>query len=179
MANDAIVPRYPRDLVIQRARQRWRPQSAIEQSQGDPYAGLPGVRNRLQIPSDPGIEVKGWRNPYVCTQYGFNVPDQATDVSVRALGGNPKRCYMLVQNKGPGNLFLSFGTEALANGTNCLVLITTQVYEIIGGGGVFPNRDDSLTGAFIPRDSIYILSDAAATTCMILEGMWTDSKLYR
>lgn len=170
-----MADRYNRELLQNRATQRWRPQSGVEASQGDPYLGLPGVRAKLQVPGDPGLNIRGWVNPYKVTFYGVNVPDQATDPSIVALAGNFRRTYLLIQNKGPGNLFVNFGLAAAANGVNCLTLVTTQVYELIGGGGVFPDRDSPLPSSFVPRDSIYMLADAAATTAVIAEGIWTST----
>lgn len=167
--------RYNRAELDARAIQAWVPGTGVEQSQGDPYAGVmpPQVRAKLQVPGDPGINIKGWSNPYKMTFYGFSVPDQASESSIVALAGNFKRAYLLIQNKGPGNLFVNFGTEAAPDGVNCLQLVSTQVYEIIGGGGVFPDRSSPLISSFIPRDSVYILSDTAGTTCTIGEGIWT------
>lgn len=173
------MSRYPKALITQRALQRYAAGSGVEQSQGDPYKNLPpSVRQKLQIPNDPGINIHGWRNPYKATAYGFPVPDQATASAVRALAGNARRCYLLIQNKGPGNLFLNFGTEPSPNGGNCLSLIATQFYELIGGGGVFPDGNTSLPSSFVPRDDIYVLSDAASTTCTIVEGVWTDTRVF-
>lgn len=163
-------------LLLKRAVQPWQPQSGIEESQGAPYKFLPGdVTERLQIPGDPGINLKGWVNPYKLTYYGVQVPDQATDVSIVGLAGNFRRSYLSIQNKGPGNLFVNFGVEANFDGTNCLQLVVTQFFEFVGGGGVFPDGNSILATNFVPRDSVYVLSDLPGTTCVIGEGIWTMS----
>lgn len=165
--------RYPKALLNARARQNWFPGSGVEQSQGDPYSDLPpSVRENLQIPADPGITVKGWENPYRLTFYPVQVPDQATDPSIQAIAGNLKRCYLIIQNYGPGNLFINFGQACNVNGTNCLTLIGSQVYEQIGGGGVFPDRNSILVSSFVARDPIFVLADQPGTTAVIGEGVW-------
>lgn len=170
-----MAEKFNRALLDQRAIQGWAPGSGIEDSQGDPYARMPQVRRKLQQPGDPGINVRGWINPYKITFYGVNVPDQASQPSIVGLAGNFKRTYLLIQNKGPGNLFVNFGIEASPNGTNCLQLVSTQVYELIGGGGVFPDGNSPLPSSFVMRDTIYVLSDAANTSCVIGEGIWTST----
>lgn len=171
-----MTGRYNRAELDDRAIQPWAPGSGVEQSQGNPYRHLPAqVRDKLQVPGDPGINTKGWVNPYKITFYGFQVPNQATSPSAVALAGNFRRTYLLIQNKGPGNLFVNFGVEASANGANCLQLVSTQVYELIGGGGVFPNGNSPLPSSFVMRDSIYVLADAANTSCVIGEGIWTNT----
>ncbi len=170
--------RYNIQVIKDRARQRMRPQSGVEQSQGYPYPAIPGAARVLETPADPGLSQKGWSNPYKMSFYGRPVPDQASASSIQALGSNFRRVYLIIQNKGPGNLFVNFGVEASANGLNCLQLVSTQVYEQIGGGGVFPDGNSTLITSFVTRDSIYILSDAANTTCVIGEGVWYPTKPF-
>lgn len=170
-----MVDRYDTALIKRRATQALAPQSGVEQSQGNPYAILPGVTRKLEVPGDPGINIRGWVSPYKLTFYGIQVPEQGVNPSVVALAGNFRRCYLIIQNKGPGNLFVNFGVEADTDGLNCLQLVATQVYEQIGGGGVFPDRDSPLASSFVARDSVYVLTDAPLTTCVIGEGVWTST----
>lgn len=165
------------DVIRQRARQRMRPQTGIEQAQGLPYRTLPpSVRQTLETPNEGSINIRGWVNPYKLAFYGFPAPDGSSGAGpVQALAANFKRCYLIIQNKGPGNLFLNFGTEPNTSGSNCLQLVTTQVYEQIGGGGVFPDKNSPLISSFVARDSIFILADAPGTTVTIGEGTWSDT----
>lgn len=162
-------------LIKRRATQRWRPQSGVEHSQGSAYPTDLAVQQKLQKPLSIGIDIRGWINPYKTTIYPFNVPNQSTDSPIMAINANYKRTYLLIQNKGPGNLFVNFGQEPSLNGDNCIALVTTQFYEQIGGGGVFPDGNSPMISAHLSRDSIFILSDAANTRCIITEGVWTNT----
>lgn len=165
------------DVIRQRARQRMRPQTGIEQAQGLPYRTLPPqVRRTLETPNEGSINIRGWVNPYKLTFYGYPAPDGSSGASaVQVLAANWRRCYLIIQNKGPGNLFVNFGSEPSTTGSNCLQLVSTQVYEQIGGGGVFPDKDSTLVSSFVARDAVYILSDLAGTTVAVGEGTWSDT----
>lgn len=164
------------DLIRRRTRAPVAAQTGIEDNHGLPYQELPGIDRDLAQPLSGGIAYKGWINPFVMRTQGFIVPDQtANEPSIVAMQANFRRTYLLIQNKGPGNLFINFGTACSANGGNCFVFVSGQAYEIIGGGGVFPNGDSALAASFIPRDSIWILSDQPATACVIGEGTWSKT----
>lgn len=165
------------DIIKRRATQRMRPQTGIEQAQGLPYRTLPpAVRRTLETPNAGSINIRGWVNPYKLAFYGFPAPDGSSgDSAIQALQANWKRAYLLIQNKGPGNLFVNFGTEPSSTGSNCLQLVPSQVYEQIGGGGVFPDKNSNLASSFVARDGVYILADAPGTSCSIGEGTWTDT----
>lgn len=135
------------------------PATALEESQGSPYAFAPRADRARFLPRDAGLdEWVGWINPYKISPLINVAPDTA--VAMQALPANFRRAYLIVQNKGPGNLFLNFGFAPSA--LNSLTLVSTQVYEIIGGG---------VGGAFVPRDSVWLLTDLAGTTVAVAEGV--------
>lgn len=158
--------------------QEWSPGSGVEESQGDPYASIPGLANDLQRPLDPGIDTPTYTNPYRTVMYSVTGIDTATPL--RALGGNPKRTYLLVQNLGPGNMFLGIGVDPVAGGANVLNLITSQIYEQIGGGFFLPANPWfplglSMPFSFCSSDYISLLTDTAGTAAMILEGTYSPA----
>ena len=155
--------------------QGWAPGSGIEESQGSPYLELPGVQADLQRPLDPGIDTPSYVNPYKTVMY--SVTAISTTVPMRALSGNSKRTYLLVQNLGPGNMYLGIGTDPNAGGVNVLNLVSTQTYEQIGGGVYLPPnpwypQGVSLCFAFVSPEYISLLVDTAGTNAMILEGSY-------
>lgn len=154
-------------MVTGRALQRYRPASGVEENQGNPYYNQPGVGPQLQIPADPGINMRGWINPFRMSSYQVAVP---TDVAVQAIPGNLRRAYLLVQNLGPGNLYINFGTDAVVN--TCHILVQTQFYEQIGGGTYDYDRNRSVANCFVTRDYVSLLSDAANTFAIVSEGVW-------
>ncbi len=164
----AITPKFDRNLIVGRALQKRRPATGVEESQGDPYYLLPGVTPQFDVPADPGINMRGWLNPFRQTSYVIAVP---TAAPIQAIPGNMRRTYLLIQNLGPGNLFMNFGADAINGQTH--VLITTQFYEQIGGGSYDYDRNRSVANAHITRDYVSVLSDAAATFAIITEGVWT------
>lgn len=170
----AITRRYDRALIVGRAigpgglRALRTPATGVEESQGDPYYNLPGVSPQMQMPADPGINLRGWLNPFKMTSYVVAVP---TSAPVQAIPGNLRRTYLLIQNLGPGNVFVGFGADAIDGQSH--VLITTQFYEQIGGGTFDYDRNRSVANAFVTRDYISVLADAADTFMVISEGVWT------
>jgi hypothetical protein len=160
--------------------QPWAPGSGVEETQGSPYLDLPGVAAELQRPLDPGIDTPTYVNPYRTVMYAVSGIDTA--IPMRALSGNPKRTYLLVQNLGPGNLFLGIGVDPVAGGTNVLNLVSTQVYEQIGGGffipaGVIAGLPNGLTVpmSFCSAEYVSLLTDTAGTGAMILEGTYSPA----
>lgn len=162
-----VRPPFNRAEVIGRALQRYRPATGIEENQGDPYFNQPGVTKQFQIPTDPGISYHGWRNPYKMTSYLQAV---GTASPVIVLPGNLRRAYLLIQNLGPGNIWVNFGADAGVN--TCHVLITTQFYEQIGGAGFDYERNRSVPQSFVTRDYVSCIADAANTTMVVSEGIW-------
>lgn len=133
------------------------PGSALEEVQGPPFAFNPGANRARQRPIDAGLTSGGWLNPYKATLYPIT-PDTA--VSSQALQANFRRSYLLIQCKGPGNLFVNFSQSADA--LNSITLVPSQVYELIGGAE---------GGSFCMRDSVWMLTDVAGTTGIVIEGV--------
>lgn len=163
-----IHPILNRATIVGRAMQKWRPATGVEENQGDPYAYLPGVQEQFQVPADPGINYKGWINPYRMTSYQVAVP---TTNPIQAIPGNLRRAYLIVQNLGPGNLYVNFGTDAVIG--TCMVMVQTQFYEQIGGGTFDYDRMRSVPNAFVSPQYVSLISDAALTFAIITEGIWT------
>lgn len=176
MLGDYPVPPTPANWDVNRikglATQAFAPATGVEQSQGSAYDVQPGVQEALQRPRDPGINVKGWVNPYTLTFYTFAV---STTTPLTALPGNKRRAYLIIQNQGPGNLFVNFGQDASAATatipSNGLQLVQTQVYEIIGGGDVDP-YENPRANCFVPGNYVSLISDLANTFALIGEGTW-------
>jgi hypothetical protein len=171
------------DLARLRAigtQRNFRPQSGIEAVQGDPYASVPGIGAQLRVPADPGINLLGWINPYSLTMYQVAL---STTSAVQVVPPNLRRCYLLIQNQGPGNAFVNFGQAAVQPtallNANCLQLITTQAYEQIGGGGFDFDRQLSNPNAFVSPDYVSAITDTAATTLMVAEGVWVNRQYAR
>lgn len=162
-----VGPKFDRSSVVGRALQRYRPATGVEQSQGDPYYNQPGVTDQMQLPADPGIKYQGWLNPFKSTTYRFDV--STTDARV-ILPGNMRRTYLLIQNMGPGNVWINFGADAAVN--RCHSLVTTQFYEQIGGGAFNYDTNRSVPNAFVTRDYLSAISDAADTFVIVTEGLW-------
>ncbi len=162
-----IRPKFNRAQIVGRAIQRWRPASGVEQSQGNPYYNLPGVQDQFNIPADPGISYKGWLNPFRSATYLVAL---STTNPVLALPGNMRRTYLLVQNLGPGNVWINFGTDAAVN--TCHYLVATQFYEQIGGGSFDYDRERSVANSFVTRDYVSMIADAASTFAVVTEGLW-------
>jgi hypothetical protein len=147
-----------------------RPQSGIEEAQGFLYP--PDLENWLQIPQAMGVNLQSFVNPYSLTLYQYQV---STTQPLRVIPPNLRRCYLIIQNQGPGNLYINFGQDvtlatAVAN-SNGMQLIQTQIYEQIGGGGVDPNGN-TVTECFVSPDYVSAITDTAGTTIMVGEGIW-------
>lgn len=164
----------------QRGYTRWRPQTGVEASQGNPYPMNRDFADKLQIPLDPGINLAGWLNPYSLSQYSVLLN---TGNAVQVAPANLRRTYLIMQNQGPGNAFIAFGATAIAPTTlanaSCLQLITTQFYEQVGGGYMDPTTGFPKPGLFVSPDYITGITDTAGTTMLIMEGVfqlarWAD-----
>ncbi len=169
------------DRLAYYGRQNWIAQSGIAEAQGNPYADedLADVDHDTREPLSPGIDQPGLRNPYKTVMYSITGIDTA--LVTRALTGNFRRTYLLVQNLGPGNLFLGLGIDPNAGGTNVLNLITTQVYEQIGGGFFLPPNPWyplglTIMSSFVSPEYVSLLSDTAGTAAMILEGSYSPPR---
>lgn len=132
------------------------PATALEIAQGSPYLGNPAAEAISRRPVTADFSNVLWENPYKSILYPFT-PD--TVVSTQALAGNIRRCYLLIQNKGPGNLFVNFG--AAADQLNSVMLVPGQVYELIGG---------LEGGAYVMRDSVWVLTDLLGTVGVVIDG---------
>lgn len=154
--------------------QGWTGQSGIEEAQGNSYLAAPGAQEMLAPPGDPGMNLPSFVNPYRTVMY--SVVGISTTIPLRALIGNYRRTYLLVQNLGPGNLFLGIGTDPAADGSNVLNLVTTQLYEQIGGGSLLPDGT-SFANSFVSSEYISLLTDIANTRAMILEGTYSPPRI--
>lgn len=157
--------------------QRWHPQTGIEQVQGRPYRLEGNLADKLQTPLDPGVNLAGWVNPYSLTQY--NVLLQTAN-AVQAAPANLRRAYLIIQNQGPGNAYVAFGSGAIvATATapaNCLQLVPTQFYEQVGGGSMDINTGNPKPGLFVSPDYLSAITDTSGTTLLILEGVFMLSR---
>lgn len=183
LALDANDPRVRDMRFADRAKalgyQEWIPQSGIEDNQGDPYELLPSMSEAARTPMDPGIDTPGYTNPYRTVQY--SITGLSTTLPTRVLTGNLKRTYLLIQNLGPGNMYLGIGTDPNTGGVNVLNLVSTQVYEQIGGGFFLPPNPwypDGLAiaSSFVSPEYISLMVDTAGTNAMILEGTWSPPR---
>lgn len=132
------------------------PGTALEQAQGPMWPFDPGAEAARFRPLNSNLRTDDWQNTCKSTLYPFTA---LTTQSTQALQANFRRTYLLIQNKGPGNLFVNFGQAADA--LNSITLVPSQVYELIGGKNA----------AFVMRDSVWILTDTVATTGIVLEGV--------
>jgi hypothetical protein len=146
------------------------PVTGIDQSQGSPYA--PDIQWQLDQPQDMGLNVLGFINPYSLTFYSV---DLVVGEPVQAVPPNQRRVYLILQNQGPGNIWLNFGqgvtVATVASNSNGLQLIQTQVYEQIGGGYMKPSGE-SVTNCFVSPDYLSATTDTAGTTLLVGEGVW-------
>jgi hypothetical protein len=163
--NTFNAPWNVRRLRHQGTRQ-WFPQTGVEENQGPPSM-RPGELERLQIPRDPGVQSRGFVNPYSMTFYGPILLFIARPTIV--LQSNQHRCYLLLQNQGPGNIWINFGADAAQ--VNSLELVTTQALEQIGGGFVKMATGENIPQAFVASDYISAITDTAGTTMLAGEGV--------
>jgi hypothetical protein len=157
--------------------QGWRPQTGIEWSQGNPYPLERGLADQLSVPTDPGVNLAGWINPYSLTQYQIALN---TNQAAQVAPGNLRRAYLIMQNQGPGNAFVAFGATAIAPtalaNASCLQLIQTQFYEQVGGGSMDIITGYPVPGLFVSPDYITAITDQASTTILVLEGVFQLSR---
>lgn len=163
------------DKVARMQRQPYFAQTGVEENQGPPYEFAPDLQSEAEQPLNPGIDVPGFVNPYRTVMYSFTGIGTANPL--QALTGNPVRTYLIIQNLGPGNLFVGIGITPTAGGANVLNLVETQVYEQIGGGFFLPPnpwypQGVSICSSFVSPEYISLLADTAGTAAMILEGSW-------
>jgi hypothetical protein len=169
-------PRFGINVAALRARARrpWTPQSGIDASQGNPFAGQPSLADTMPI-GDPGVNLQSWVNPYSFTIYQSLL---GTSQATRIAPPNLRRAYLILQNQGPGNVYLNFGQDAtaptLTQPSNCMQLITTQFYEQIGGGGYDLNAGVSRPSSFVSPDYVSAITDTAGTTIITGEGVWVN-----
>lgn len=183
---DANDPRLKDMALARRAQilgfQEYIPQTGVDDNQGDPQVLNPGWSDLMRTPLDPGIDMSGYVNPYRTVMY--SVTGLSTTIPTRAIIGNLRRSYLLIQNTGPGNLFVGIGTDpngSVAGSSNVLVLVATQVYEQIGGGFFLPPNPwypdgVSMPFSFCSSEYISLMVDNAATNAMILEGTWSPPR---
>ena len=100
-----------------------------------------------------------YSNPY--TQ--VNIPFVTDGTSQRVLPANPRRTYLIVQNKGADFIYVNFSQAATTD--NGLRIIAGGNYEIIGG-------EDG--GSHVPRDDVFVLGAVAGLNCVVSEGMIQD-----
>lgn len=161
---------------INRLRQQgtrpWEPASGIEENQGPPSM-RPGQLQQLQVPRDPGLNIPGFNNPWILTLYGPIA--LSTTISTIILQGNRRRTYLLIQNQGPGNVWVNFDADvtratATAN-SNGLQLVTTQALEQIGGGFVKLSTGEVIPNSFVTGGNVTAITDTAGTTMLAGEGV--------
>lgn len=155
-------------------------QTGIEDNQGDPYGGtLPEWSDATRTPLSPGIDTAGYENPFRTVMY--SITGLSTTIPSRVLTGNLRRTYLIIQNLGPGNMYVGIGTDPNAGGSNVLNLVSTQVYEQIGGGFFLPPNPwfpdgVSIASSFVSPEYISLMVDTAGTNAMILEGTWSPPR---
>lgn len=109
---------------------------------------------------DPGAGfAPDWENKYTQSNFPFTVGT----TSIRVIPDNPLRCYLLIQNKSGGNMYVNFGQNATIY--NGIQIVTIGNYELIGG---------ARGGSFCPADGIYIIGDAAGLDGVVTEGVLTS-----
>jgi hypothetical protein len=139
------------------------PASGVEQSQGVPYD--PATAAALQVPQSMGLNLKGFVNPFNLTLYSFPL---STSQPTRVMPANYRRCYLLIQNQGLGNVWINFGQDVTAatstSNSNGLLLVNTQTYEQIGGGDVDLNTDQTRAYCFVSPNYL--------SAILIGEGVW-------
>lgn len=114
-----------------------------------------------EAPAAPPTRRDIWTNRYTAASFPFTVDDGENK---RVLPANPRRTYLLVQNKdGTNVMFIDFGK----NPTPQSVQITAGGnYEFIGGsikaGGGSP---------FVPKDDIYVRGTLNGQEGVVVEGI--------
>lgn len=159
--------------------QAWQPQTGIEDQYGSDFPLDPELQLQTQQPLTPGIDIPSFVNPYKTVMY--SIAGLSTSIPQRVIPGNFKRTYLMIQNLGPGNLFLGIGTDPNAGGTNVLNLVGSQIYEQIGGGFYLPPNPWyplglAICSSFVSPEYISLLTDTASTNAMILEGTFSPPR---
>lgn len=111
---------------------------------------------RLNLPRGGVLDVE-WENKYTASLYPF----VATLVAQIIIPANPRRAYVLVQNKDAVNdLLINFGQKPTA--FNAVIIEPGGNYEFVGG---------SFGGAFVPSNSVWVLGTAATQDGVLVEGV--------
>jgi hypothetical protein len=127
---------------------------------GDLPPPLRGGRPRTGEVLEPGKgHIADWSNRYTLSLFPFSIGTSPE----RVLPANPMRCYLLIQNKSAGTIFVNFGQNPT----------TTASVEIIAGGNL-ELIGGAQGGAFCSPDDVYLMGSAAALATAILEGLWTS-----
>lgn len=154
--------------------QRHVPATGIEENQGRLYPS--DIQRALDIPQDLGVNVKGFVNPYSLTFYSYGL---STSIATRVVPPNIRRVYLILQNQGPGNIWINFGQDVtiatVDSNSNGMQLIETQIYEQIGGG-YMDEHGVSITNCFVSPDYISVITDTADTTILVGEGVWRPAQ---
>ena len=113
-------------------------------------------QGRLNRPSG-GLVYGEWENKYTASLYPF----VATPVALIVIPANPRRAYVLIQNKdAASDLLVNFGQKPTA--FNGVIIEPGGNYEFVGG---------SFGGAFVPSDSVWVLGTAATQDGVLVEGV--------
>lgn len=113
-------------------------------------------QGRLNRPSG-GLIYEEWKNKFTASNYPF-VIGVTSEIIVPA---NPRRAYVLVQNKSAtDDMFINFGQKATT--FNGVIIIPRGNYEFVGG---------SFGGAFCPADSVWLLGTVAGMNGVLVEGV--------
>lgn len=97
-----------------------------------------------------------WENLYTASSFPFIVGN----VSQQIIPANPRRSYLLIQNKSAATMFINFGSGASAFiGFRLLV------------GESLPFTGGERGGSFCPADSIHVIGAAANQEGVIIEGV--------
>lgn len=106
----------------------------------------------------PGLgHLADWVNRYTLTLFPFTIGTTA----VRVLPANPMRCYLVVQNKSGGTVFVNFGQNP-----------TVDSSIDIPAGGNYIFEGGAAGGAFSTPDDVYLLGSATALKTVLGEGLW-------
>jgi len=160
------VSRWDLKTLQQRGTRPWEPQTGVEDNQGPPSM-MPGALEALQVPIQPGYDNPGFINPYVMNHYGpITIP---TTAAIIILQSNSKRCYLLIQNQGPGNVWVGFGRNVTIAGDGYQIFPGGNIEHI--GGGFMTMNGRSIPQAFVASDLITAISDNAVTVVCAGEGI--------
>jgi hypothetical protein len=124
-------------------------------------------RFRRDIPgsaADPSERRVEGRAAYAgFNQYRTSIRARVASIteSQEFLIANDARAWLFVQNRGPGNVYVNYGTSG--DITNSIQLVPTAAQEFIGGG---PG------GCFVPPESVWVLADLANTIVVFGEGVF-------